>query len=107
VAWASQSEQRQLNFIGEFGTIFVDFNNHENIQLQHNKGLETIATDFSTPPLEMEWRQLLSPLSQQNNTQSSQFPTPGATLRAARWIEQAIIGATQQIGQQQANPPRD
>ncbi|HIF90430.1 MAG TPA: Gfo/Idh/MocA family oxidoreductase [Candidatus Poseidoniales archaeon] len=107
VAWASQSEQRQLNFIGELGTIFVDFNNHENIQLQNEKGFETIATEFSTPPLEMEWRQLLSPLSQQNNAQPSQFPTPGATLRAARWIEQAIIGATDQIGEQQTNPPRD
>ena len=107
VAWASQSEQRQLNFIGELGTIFVDFNNHENIQLQNEKGFETIATEFTTPPLEMEWRQLLSPSLQQNNTQLGQFPTPGATLRGARWIEQAIIGATHRIGEQQANPPRD
>ena len=107
VAWDSQNEQRQLNFIGEQGAIFVDFNNHEKIQLQNKKGLETIATEFSTPPLEMEWRQLLSSSPQQDNAKSSQFPTPGATLRGARWIEQAIIGAAHQIGEQQTNPPRD
>ena len=107
VAWDSQKEQRQLNFIGEAGTIFVDFNNHENIQLQNDKGHEIIATEFSTPPLEMEWRQLLSNPLQQDNTKSSQFPTPGATLRGARWIEQAIIGAAHQIGEQQTNLPRD
>jgi len=107
VAWASQKEQRQLNFIGELGTIFVDFNNHDNIQLQDEKGLEIIATEYSTPPLEMEWRQLLiRPIQGKTNTESTQFPTPGATLRGARWIEQAIIGATYKIEQQQANISR-
>ena len=60
VGWDSESEQRQLNFIGESGSIFVDFNNHDNIRLQNEKVDKIIDTDFSTPPLEMEWRQLLN-----------------------------------------------
>jgi predicted dehydrogenase len=104
VGWDSEIEQRQLNFIGENGSILVDFINHDNIILQR-KGVQTIiATEFSTPPLEMEWRQLLDISRQQNNAKADLFPTAGATLRGARWIEQALSEAASRIEQKQENP---
>ena len=103
VGWNSESEQRQLNFIGESGSIFVDFNNHDNIRLQNEEVEKIIDTDLSTPPLEMEWRQLLNTSRQQNNAKADLFPTAGATLRGARWIQQALSEASALIQQQQAN----
>ena len=103
VGWDSESEQRQLNFIGESGSIFVDFNNHDNIRLQNEEVEKIIDTDLSTPPLEMEWRQLLNTSRQQNNAKADLFPTAGATLRGARWIQQALSEASALIQQQQAN----
>jgi endonuclease/exonuclease/phosphatase family metal-dependent hydrolase len=103
VAWDSQIERRELNLIGEFGTILIDFNNHETIKLQNEEGQKIIATDFSTPPLEMEWRQLLDPSRQQSNAKADLFPTAGATLRGARWIQQALSEASTHIEQQQSN----
>ena len=101
VGWGSESEQRQLNFIGQKGSIFVDFDNHDNIKLQNKDGHKIIDTDFSNPPLEMEWRQLLNTSPQQNKAKADLFPTAGATLRGARWIEQALSEATSQIEQKQ------
>ncbi|MFQ3317914.1 MAG: hypothetical protein ACI8T6_001355 [Candidatus Poseidoniaceae archaeon] len=46
VAWASQSERRELNLIGEFGAVFVDFNNLGNIKLQNEQGRGIAVTDF-------------------------------------------------------------
>ena len=103
VAWDSQIERRELNLIGEFGTILIDFNNHETIKLQNEEGQKIIATDFSIPPLEMEWRQLLNTSRQQNNAKADLFPTAGATLRGARWIQQALSEASIHIEQQQSN----
>jgi len=103
VGWDSESEQRQLNFIGESGSIFVDFNNHDNIRLQNEEVEKIIDTDFPGPPLEMEWRQLLNTSRQQNNAKADLFPTAGATLRGARWIQQALSEASALIQQQQAN----
>jgi predicted dehydrogenase len=103
VGWDSESEQRQLNFIGESGSIFVDFNNHDNIRLQNEEVDKIIGTDFSTPPLEMEWRQLLNTSRQQSNAKADLFPTAGATLRGARWIQQALSEASIHIEQQQSN----
>ena len=103
VEWDSDIEQRQLNLIGENGSIFVDFNNHDNIKLQREGVQNIIATDFATPPLEMEWRQLLDPSRQQNNAKADLFPTAGATLRGARWIQQALSEASAHIEQQRAN----
>ena len=100
VGWDSECEQRQLNFIGESGSIFVDFNNHDKIQLQTEEVHKIFDTDFSTPPLEMEWRQLLDPSRQQNNAKADLFPTAGATLRGARWIQQALSEASIHIEQQ-------
>ena len=51
----------------------------------------------------MEWRQLLNISLRLNKADASLFPTPGATLRGARWIEQAIFSATFQIKQNQDN----
>ena len=102
VGWDSESEQRQLNFIGESGSIFVDFNNHDNIRLQNEEVDKIIGTDFSTPPLEMEWRQLLNTSRQQSNAKADLFPTAGATLRGARWIQQALSEASIHIEQQRA-----
>ena len=103
VGWDSEIEQRQLNFIGENGSIFVDFINHDNIILQTEGVQNIIATDFSNPPLEMEWRQLLSKSHQQNNAKADLFPTAGATLRGARWIEQALSEASSHLEQKQNN----
>lgn len=96
VGWDSEIEQRQLNFIGETGSIFVDFNNHDNIKLQREGVQNIIPTEFSNPPLEMEWRQLLG-------AKEDLFPTAGATLRGARWIEQALSKAAIHIMQNQDN----
>ena len=103
VGWDSEIEQRQLNFIGENGSIFVDFINHDNIILQTEGVQNIIATEFSNPPLEMEWRQLLDISHQQNNGKADLFPTAGATLRGARWIEQALLEAASRIEQKQDN----
>ena len=101
VGWDSEIEQRQLNFIGENGSIFVNFIDHDNIILQREGVQNIIATDFSNPPLEMEWRQLLDISRQQNNGKADLFPTAGATLRGARWIEQALSEAASHIEQKQ------
>ena len=100
VGWDSESEQRQLNFIGENGSIFVDFSNHDYIRLQNEEVDKIIDTDFSTPPLEMEWRQLLNIPRQQSNASADLFPTVGATLRGVRWIQQALSEASTHIEQQ-------
>lgn len=102
VAWGAGKEQRELNFIGEKGSIFVDFNDHNEIRLENEDGSQIITTDFSNPPLEMEWRQLLNPPTSINSLSEDLFPSAGATLRGVRWIEQAMSDATTLIEQKQA-----